>query len=90
MYYAHGLEVLSTRSEHIFPPTQALLLLQLQDGNSTLRTGQNFILINDCILIRWLRKEERAETQKLLPRTTDTSVNSRKQAFHHTHHPPAL
>lgn len=65
-----------------FSPTQALLLLHLQC--STVRTGSDFILTNDSTLRRWLREEERDETQQLLPRTTHTSLNSRKHTFCHT------
>lgn len=45
-----------------FCPTQALLLLQLQEGNSTVETASDFILTNDSTLRRWLGEEERDET----------------------------
>lgn len=67
-----------------FSPTQALLLLQLQEGNRTVRTGSDFILTNNSTLGRWLREEERDETQQLLPKTTYASFNSRKHTFRHT------
>lgn len=35
-----------------FCPTQALLLLQLQEGNSTVETASDFILTNDSTLRR--------------------------------------
>lgn len=67
-----------------FSPTQALPLLQLQEGNSTVTTGSDFIATNDSTLRRRLREEERDETQQLLPRTTHTSFNSRKHTYCHT------
>lgn len=45
-----------------FCPTQALMLLQLQEGNSTVETASDFILTNDSTLRRWLGEEERDET----------------------------
>lgn len=45
-----------------FCPTQALMLLQLQEGNSTAGTASDFILTNDSTLRRWLGEEERDET----------------------------
>lgn len=45
-----------------FCPTQALMLLQLQEGNSTAGTASDFILTNDSTLRRWLEEEERDET----------------------------
>lgn len=45
-----------------FCSTQALMLLQLQEGNSTVETASDFILTNDSTLRRWLGEEERDET----------------------------
>lgn len=45
-----------------FCPTQALLLLQLQEGNSTVERASDFILKNDSTPRRWLGEEERDET----------------------------